>query len=661
MTEGDLMMRDEIEVANVPASGDPACLAPPNLLAAGVWWGVIAGVLELSVRQASWAIRPRVTVGTIRTNRHALWMLPVSEVLVLGAVGLMLLALAQVVPKVAAKIATPLLAALAMFAALRLVDHLHWSAQLALACGLATALMRVAVARPVAYRRLVYASLAPALIAIAGWSAYHGNRVGKAEARAVAALPAVVEKTPNVLLLVMDNVRADDLSLYGYARDTTPNLKRLAAKGIRFDQARSTAPWTLPSHASMLTGRWPSELSVTVDTPLDAAEPTLAEALAARGYATGGFVANTYYCNASYGLDRGFSHYEDFAANREVSLVETLRAGSLGRFVIDKFRLGVREFPGDEATRKSATRINRNFLAWLDRRGDRPFFAFLNYYDAHEPFRPPAYSPRKFGLSARSEAERATILHSYEALVRRKAGAKVSNPSGDAEVIRRAAELLRDSYDDCIASLDTQIGLLIDDLGRRGVLDNTLVIITSDHGEEFNDKSMFGHGLSVYRPEVHVPLVILPPAGHAGGRVIDAPASLRDLPATVLDLLAVPGRSPFPGLSLARHWTTPDADVGPVVSEVEHQTMFVPSRSIPASLGAISSIVKDRHVYIRRSDGHEEVYDLDSDPGETQNLADLPGRTSLVAGLRQALDRARGGAAEPEPSRIAGRERAVKR
>ena len=121
----------------------------------------------------------------------------------------------------------------------------------------------------------------------------------------------------------MDNVRSDDLSLYGYGRDTTPNLTRLAGRAIKFDQARSSAYWTLPSHASMLTGRWPHELSVTVDRPLDTAFPTMAEFLAKQGYVTAGFVGNTFYCNSWYGLDRGFSHYEDFYDNRVVWIIET--------------------------------------------------------------------------------------------------------------------------------------------------------------------------------------------------------------------------------------------------------------------------------------------------------------------------------------------------
>ena len=118
---------------------------------------------------------------------------------------------------------------------------------------------------------------------------------------------------PNVLLIVMDTVRADRLSLYGYHRPTSPALEALAKGGIRFDEARATAPWTLPSHASMFTGRWPHELDASWRTPLGTKFPTLAEYLGSRGYATAGFVANVEYCSSEFGLDRGFTHYEDYA------------------------------------------------------------------------------------------------------------------------------------------------------------------------------------------------------------------------------------------------------------------------------------------------------------------------------------------------------------
>src|SRR5262249_7520774 len=117
---------------------------------------------------------------------------------------------------------------------------------------------------------------------------------------------------PNILLVVMDTVAADHLALYGYERQTSHAIDELARRGSRFDAALPTSSWTLPSHASMFTGRWPHELSVGWRTPLDASWPTVAEFLRARGYATAGFVANMSYCAADSGLGRGYTVYRDY-------------------------------------------------------------------------------------------------------------------------------------------------------------------------------------------------------------------------------------------------------------------------------------------------------------------------------------------------------------
>ncbi len=144
-------------------------------------------------------------------------------------------------------------------------------------------------------------------------------------ARAARPLPA--DRSANVILIVLDAVAAGHTNLYGYERPTSPTLVELAERGIRFDFVQSTSSWTLPSHASMFTGRWPHELSASWRTPLDQTYPTLAEFLSSQGYATAGFIANTQYCASDSGLGRGFTEYQDFifpylAAFRMASLVK---------------------------------------------------------------------------------------------------------------------------------------------------------------------------------------------------------------------------------------------------------------------------------------------------------------------------------------------------
>src|SRR5262249_28090056 len=148
-----------------------------------------------------------------------------------------------------------------------------------------------------------------------------------------------------------------------------------AKTAVRFDRAMATAPWTLPSHAAMFTGRFPRELSADFRAPLDGAHPTLAETLGARGYLTAGFVANTYFCNVENGLSRGFAHYEDYL----VSPSEFALSASLSRAILNHDVVRRLINYHDVIGRKMAEEINRAFLLWLERQRKRPFFAFLNY------------------------------------------------------------------------------------------------------------------------------------------------------------------------------------------------------------------------------------------------------------------------------------------
>ena len=205
-------------------------------------------------------------------------------------------------------------------------------------------------------------------------------------------------------MIVWDTVRASYTSLHGYPRDTTPNLAAWARKGVRYDRALAPAPWTFPSHCSFFTGQWPFRLNSQWKYTLDTSHSTLAEYLSSRGYQTAGFVANTDCCNYETGLDRGFAHYEDYALTPR-SLV--------GRTVAGKWILENLLSFGDYYEKKwiglqsrGAREINGAFLDWLGRRRtDRPFFAFLNYFDAHAPYIPPAGHAGRFGIRPGTPAD----------------------------------------------------------------------------------------------------------------------------------------------------------------------------------------------------------------------------------------------------------------
>ncbi len=375
--------------------------------------------------------------------------------------------------------------------------------------------------------------------------------------------PLPASGSPNLLLIVLDTVAASHLSLYGYDRPTSPTLEELARSGIRFHRAQATSSWTLPSHASFFTGRWPHEVSAGWLTPLDATHPTLANYLGAQGYATAGFVANVSFCGADTGLGRGFAHYQDYifpewSAFKMAALVARPLQGlrSIDRFLSRHvhrvlFQDIILRF--DAGRRKPAAEVRREFLDWLSRRQpERPFFAFLNFYDAHYPYQIPAEGMHRFGAEPANQRE-VDIIENWRTINKRTLSV-------------REVAFARDSYDDCIADLDEQLGLLYDELESRGLLQRTWVIITSDHGESFGERSgVFGHGTSLYQTQLQVPLLILPPAGSPSPpkRVVTETVSLRDLPATVIDLLNLQPEAPFPGQSLVRFWRSPSAEATP--------------------------------------------------------------------------------------------------
>jgi arylsulfatase A-like enzyme len=626
-------------------------LNPRNRLWVAFWFGAVAGGLELATVLIRSATDPRISMNMLRQNRHYLWMIPTSNLLLLGGAGLITIAIAWKRPRFADWLTWRILVGSAALAVLLNIEGLHFVASLTLSLGISGVTapwIARRSARLVSIARLcVPVMIAGLIVAAVLWS----DRVVSAERRALAALPAPRAGTPNVLLIVLDDVRASSMSLYGRTRQTTPNLERFAESAVVFSHARPTASWTLPSHASMFTGQWPHALSVGWDRPLDATYPTLAEVLAREGFGTAGFVGNTYYGNALYGLGRGFARYTDTYENEEISLFEVIRSSGVGRRILQRFGHSIHVAEGGTSVRKSAAMINRDVLDWLDSRDQaRPFFVFVNYYDAHSPFLPPENEGPRFGYGAISGKAQVEIL---KRLHRLESGRSLPG-DGPADTIQQeAATLLRDSYESCIAYLDRQVGRLFEALAQRGVLHNTLVIITSDHGEHLKERGFCGHGLSLYREEVHVPLLVIPPGKPTAGRVVDAPVSLRELAATTVDLVGLPGRSPFPGKSLARMWRDDPhriSDHAPVLSEVDHLETHAPTVNVPASLGTVKSVLADGKVYIRNGNGSEELYDLITDPREERNLVDVAAHRASVARLRKTLDQM---TARPQPDTFA--------
>ena len=627
-----------IAINDAGARGPDAGPRPAGIFRTAIWLGLVVGMLEVALLVAQKSLNHVALIGSLRLNRHYLWMIPLSHLVVFGLVGAGLELLARTPVNVVRAAVPRALAWLAAVAFLLAFRELNPIASVILALGIATRVVPLGRRVGPQFARVVRLSL-PFLVAglVALIVGRHAQLAWAEHKAATRPIPAA--GSPNVLFLVLDTVRARSLSLYGYARATTPRLEALARRGVRFDEARSAAPWTLPSHATMFTGRWPHELFDSPEQRLGTGVPTLAGELGRRGYATGGFVANTFYCNAGFGLARGFDHYEDFYQVFDASPTEVLRNSGLGRNLI---ALAGEEESIRPGGRKDADKINADFLAWLPTTQGRPFFAFLNYFDAHAPYFTPERADKHFGLRPKTP-EDVEILRAWQ-----------SRTTAKAEPYE--LELARDAYDDCIAYLDAALGRLFDELDRRGTLDNTLIVLTSDHGEEIGEHNLLGHGRSLYSEELHVPLVVVRPGRNPStGAVVAEPVSLRDLPATVLDLVGVrPDQAPFPGRSLARfaelgegRATGPaaaprdPADPHVVLTEVALRDKVSRNADRPPALrGPMKSVVVAGFVYIRNSDGREELYDATSDPAEEHDLAGRPEHRDRLAHLRDLADQA---------------------
>ena len=422
-----------------------------------------------------------------------------------------------------------------------------------------------------------------------------------------------------MLLLVLDAVRAQSLSLYGYNRQTTPRLEEFAKTGVCFEQVLSTSPWTLPSHATMFTGRFTHQLFDDGQTPLDAKTPlgekhkTLAEHLSENGYVTGGFIGNVGYCGSSYGLNRGFTRYEDHVSSFELFFRSCGLTANFFKYLKNN---------QNTIARKSAADINQSFLNWRSQHEDRPFFAFLNYFDAHDPYIAPQSFELKFGTQ---KPKGPTIVH-------------------DRKYRAHEIQQLQDAYDSCIAYLDNEIGLLLDELKEKNILENTVVIVTSDHGEQFGEHGLMYHVNSLYRQLLQVPLLIsFPKSTPAGERVHDA-VSLRDLPATIIDLVDLENKKQFPGSTLARYWSpekkAANGTVPALFSEIfigGNEPDWIP-QSWPVAKGEMKSVVAGGYHYIQYGDGKEELFDFENDPQEKDDLANSKEYTAMLKQMRLSVE-----------------------
>jgi arylsulfatase A-like enzyme len=394
---------------------------------------------------------------------------------------------------------------------------------------------------------------------------------------------SAAERPPNVVLLVLDTVRADHLGCYGYARNTTSNIDAFAAQATRYTRAKATAPWTLPSHASMFTGRYSFEHGAhwhrntasdddptqdkqlpTSSAPLAERFLTLAETFDALGYDTGGFSANTAFTTARRGIPQGFVTYE------------------------------VEELPGIE--------LNRKIHPWLSARGEKPFFMFVNYMDAHLPY---------------NNIERTDILgypltnEDSRDLTNRLEHDVLNFPS--RPIPKDLASLLIDQYDMGVANADHAFGQLWKQMADLGLMENTIFIVTSDHGEYFGEHHLTGHTKDVYEEVINIPLLIRQP-GLLKPATSHQLVSLAHMPSLIFSALPNAMKPPpelvkhVPGESIIvaeAHYTQPGMMLEPKYLKRFDRVRF--------------AVYSGNMKYIESSDGRHELFNLGSDPMESNN------------------------------------------
>jgi len=581
-------------------------LRPLETLTLAAWFGLLAGIGEAVVL----TFRKFVLHASVLRNLDMLWTGPLASMVVLSCLGILFLLVSWVLPRLISwRFIVGVFAVFAFLPMLLAAEQLHRVAAGVLAIGLGVQTLRIVAPRRERFERLVHRSLWALGFAVALVAGGLRGSWALRERRALAALPAASSGSPNVLLLVLDTVAALRLSLYGYPRPNTPHLEEWARRGVRFDRAMSTAPWTLPSHASILTGRWPHELSADWLAPLDGTYPTLAEVLGAHGYASAGFVANSY-CSRVFGLQRGFQHYEDFPATP----AQILFSSALGRLLMPSYRVRFHKVV------RPADAINGELLHWLDDRPEnRPFFAFLNYMDAHDPYESPPPYEEQF-----SDPASIRLVH----------GLRHDRVIGWSPA---EAEAAKGAYDGALAYLDSRLGELFTELERRGLLANTIVIVTADHGEEFGEHGVFYHGNSLYQTVSRVPLIITWTGHLPAGRSVNAAVSLRDLAATVMDLTGVGQSHPFPGRSLERFWSQ-RAGEAPASDTLLMKVSYAPKlpRGTPVSRGSMYAVQLGGYRLILNGDGVEELYDFD-DSLEVNDLSKEPALADTLAALRASL------------------------
>lgn len=392
---------------------------------------------------------------------------------------------------------------------------------------------------------------------------------------------------PNVVLISVDMLRPDHLKCYGYHRTTSPNIDRLASEGALYENHIASSPWTLPSHASIFTSL-PDSLHGCTDTDraLAPSALTLAERFASAGYATAGFFAGPYL-HPAFGLDQGFESYEDCAA-----YAARIDGRPPSEWAMDE---GVMRESHEDVTN---VRVFAAVLNWMSGRPKKPFFLFIHLWDVHFDFVPPPPYDRTFDPDYKGWVDGKNFFF---------------DPRYGPEMDARDLEHLLALYDGEIAWTDSIVGRIRAELEKAGILDETVLMLTSDHGTEFFEHGNKGHRQTLYDEVLRTPLIVrFPPKLGAGKRVSGLTRGI-DVGPTLLELAGLPQPNDVLGRSLVALAEFPDAPpVGRAVSE-----LF----SVGNNLRSVRTR-RWKHLDWIGTPNHA-YFDLEQDPGELQLRLDF--------------------------------------
>ncbi|MFH1039270.1 MAG: sulfatase [PVC group bacterium] len=417
----------------------------------------------------------------------------------------------------------------------------------------------------------------------------------------------------NVILIVIDALRADHLGCYGYEKETSPHLDALAGRGVLFKNCYTQSTWTKPSVASLLTSLYPSRHGTTLHAQeLPGELITIAEIVRDKGYITYGLVMNPNL-KKIFNFDQGFDFFDDHLMGDKLYYGVLRQLGQKPPYFLRIFK---NRF--NTHVRDNALLANTNIIPWLKKYNNQNFFVYIHYMDPHAPFTPPP---------------------PYNEMFPYVKGDK------DSRTISR--------YDGEIRFVDVQINTLIGELKSLKIYDKTLIIITSDHGQAFGEHGDYGHGKTIYQDQLKVPLLIKCPGNFYGGRVVEGPVRSIDIVPTILDVLDISSDVPWEGVSvlpLIKNEKTKKS-CGNIYIEENLDDTFI--------LGGVIKNNEWKYILTEKSElrdvekeGREELYNLTQDPEELNNLAHL--ESDVLETMRDFLVsfKNRSPYPAPNPSRV---------